>query len=149
MPIRKNPPFIMRKVDDVGIKQRKDDGYFDVASMCDVSDKDLTDYLELRKTERFLQLLSEELGIDKSELIQPKNKFGEIWVHPYVAINFAQWATADLALSTIKCVFEWVQDKTREALPVEDTFEDVDPEFTEWIRKAASFDPRKSKKTSK
>ena len=82
-------------------------------------------------------------------MIQPKNKFGEIWVHPYVAINFAQWATADLALSTIKWVFEWVQDKTREALPVEDTFEDVDPEFTEWIRKAASFDPRKSKKTSK
>lgn len=101
-----------------------------------------------RRTERFLRALSEELGIDQSELVQPENEKGERWVHPYVAINFAQWAGGELAVQTIKWVLQWFRDKVYETTEKEESFEDVDPKFTAWIQKAAKFDPRKLKKTS-
>lgn len=140
MPIRK-PKFIMREVAETGIKQRLTDGYFDVAAICDAYGKDFNDYLEMRKTEHFLRLLSEEIGIEESELIQPKNKSGEIWIHPQVAINFAQWAKPLLAVMIPKWVFEWMNGELSGKDPHE--FDDVDPKFREWIKKAASFDPRK------
>ncbi|MCH5243464.1 MAG: KilA-N domain-containing protein [Lentimicrobiaceae bacterium] len=93
MPVRKPKTlFTMRKLLDAGIRQRKSDDYFDVTAMCMACDKDLQDYMELHKTERFHALLSKELKLDGSELVEPKNKAGEIWVHPHVALNFAQWA---------------------------------------------------------
>ena len=138
----------MRILNNVGINQRRADSYFDIYLMCDAVEKDLPDYLDLRKTERFLRALSEELGIDQSELVQPENEKGERWVHPYVAINFAQWAGGELAVQTIKWVLQWFRDKVYETTEKEESFEDVDPKFTAWIQKAAKFDSRKLKKTS-
>ena len=140
MPIRK-PKFIMREIADTGIKQRLADGYFDVAAICDTYREDFNDYLEMGKTEQFLRLLSEEIGIEESELVQPKNKLGEIWIHPQVAINFAQWAKPYLAVMMPIWVFEWMNGELSGEDPHE--FDDIDPEFTGWIKKAANFDPRK------
>lgn len=143
MPIRK-PKFIMREVAETGIKQRLTDGYFDVAAICDAYGKDFNDYLEMRKTEHFLRLLSEEIGIEESELIQPKNKSGEIWIHPQVAINFAQWAKPLLAVMIPKWVFEWMNGEIHEDGEVDiHAFDHIDPEFTAAIKKAIDFDPRK------
>lgn len=140
MPIRK-PKFIMREVAETGIKQRLTDGYFDVAAICDAYGKDFNDYLEMRKTEHFLRLLSEEIGIEESELIQPKNKSGEIWIHPQVAINFAQWAKPLLAVMIPKWVFEWMNGELNSSLPKPAEIEDDD--FDRAIDMALAYKPRK------
>lgn len=46
----------MRILNNVGINQRRADSYFDIYLMCDAAEKDLPDYLDLRKTERFYGL---------------------------------------------------------------------------------------------
>lgn len=140
MPIRK-PKFIMREVAETGIKQRLTDGYFDVAAICDAYGKDFNDYLEMRKTEHFLRLLSEEIGIEESELIQSKNKSGEIWIHPQVAINFAQWAKPLLAVMIPKWVFEWMNGELNSSRPKPAEIEDDD--FDRAIDMALAYKPRK------
>jgi hypothetical protein len=150
MPVRKQK-FIMREVNEIEIKQRITDGYFNATAICEASDKDLVDYLELRKTTLFLKILSEETGIESAELIQPKNSTGEIWIHPQVAINLAQWATPYLAVKIPQWIFEWLKNeiKTTENTVDIHEFDDIDTEFTEWIRTAANYDPRKNKKGTK
>jgi hypothetical protein len=142
MPIRKSQ-IIMHELNGVGIKQREFDGYFDASAMCEVSERDFEEYLDLRKTKSFLIVLSEELNLPKTQLIRSKNTDGEIWMHPQVAINFAQWASPQLAVMIPLWVFEWMKSKTSETTPKRD-FENIDPEFTSWIEKAAKFDPRKN-----
>lgn len=138
MPVSK-ALFTMHELSDAGIRQRNVDGYFDVTAMCKACDKDLHDYLELRKTEKFLTLLSKELQLDGDDLVEPKNKAGDIWVHPHVAVNFAQWADPELAVKVPQWAFEWKHKKMK----TEEEFDDIDPEFDSWIDKAIKFDPRK------
>ena len=140
MPVRKPKTlFTMCKLSDAGIRQRKADGYFDVTAMCKVCEKDWHDYTELRKTEKFLALLSEELKLEAETLVEPKNKLGEIWAHPQVAVNFAQWADPELAVKVPQWAFDWKHKK----LKIEEEFDDIDPEFDSWMDKAVKFDPRK------
>ena len=146
MPIRRTS-YIWHTMNDEEYPQRIADGYFDAFAMCKAADKDIEDYLDLRKTELFLQALSEKTGIDKSELIQSKKGTKFTWVHPQVAINLAQWADPRLAVMVPIAVFEWMNRQThKEAEEVSHEFDDVDPEFTSWMKKAVEFDPRKSKK---
>ncbi len=141
MPIRKSQ-IIMRELNGIEIKQREFDGYFDASAMCEVSERDFEEYLELRKTQSFLRLLSKELDLPKAQLIRAKNAAGEIWLHPQVAINFAQWASPQLAVIIPIWVFDWLGSKTSHKNKA-DEFADVDPEFNRLIDKALAFDPRK------
>lgn len=147
-PIRKPKVRLIRHtMNDVTFDQRVADGYFNGSAMCRAADKDIEDYIELRKTELFLQALSDETGIDKSKLIQSNNRGKVTWVHPQVAINLAQWADPRLAVMIPIAVFEWMNRQAREETDVDlHEFDDVDPEFTSWVKKAVEFDPRKSKK---
>lgn len=146
MPIRRLS-YIWHTMNDVEFPQRIVDGYFDATAMCKAADKDIEDYLDLRKTELFLQALSEETGTDKSELLQYKKGAKFTWVHPLVAINLAQWANPRLAVMVPIAVFDWMNRQTHEETEeVSHEFDDVDPEFTSWIKKAVEFDHRKSKK---
>lgn len=145
--------YMKLKVNGEEINQRLSDGYINATEMCDVYSKDFVDYSQIRFTKRFLTELSRETKIDKSELIQDKGEGYDIWIHPQVAINLAQWISPKLAVMVPIWVYEWMNKQNTPA--VENTvttkskFTDYDPEFGKLIDQALSFDPRELKKTSK
>lgn len=151
MPTRKPKRlFEMKKVNRVEIRQRQSDGYIDAMAICDACEKEFTNYMQVRATKRFLHELAREIGIDESALVQKKNGIDEIWVHPYVAINLSQWASPKLAVKIPKWIFEWQskineQDNSHTEFVSSSgiKFEDIDPDFTVMIRKAAKFNPDK------
>lgn len=151
MPVRK-PRFIMREISDVKIRQRISDGYFDATAMCEASDMDLVDYLELTSTKKFLKVLSKETELKISDLVHSKDKDGAIWIHPNVALNLSQRAKPYIAIIIPKWVFEWMKKLNEENTPSENEFrttsgvkfEEIDPEFGSWIKKAAKFNPDKN-----
>jgi hypothetical protein len=114
--INKTPQFelalIDRNVDENIIQQRVMDGYINATALCKASNKSFADYSRLKNTEEFLNELSSDMGIPMSALIQQvrggKPELQGTWVHPQVAINLAQWASAKFAVLVSKWVFEWM-----------------------------------------
>lgn len=106
--------LIERKVEnsEIAINQRLLDGYIDATELCKASGKNFNDYSRLKSTGDFLNELSSDTGIPVSALIQSVRggyaRFQGTWVHPQVAINLAQWASAKYAVLVSKWVFEWM-----------------------------------------
>lgn len=114
--ISKTPQFelalIDRNVDSEVIQQRVLDGYINATALCKASGKSFADYSRLKNTEDFLRELSSDMGIPMSALIQQVRggtpELQGTWVHPQVAINLAQWASAKFSVLVSKWVFEWM-----------------------------------------
>ena len=91
--------------------QRKDNGYINATALCKACDRKIATYLRAETTKEFLSALSSEVQICTSELTLTIKGFGVqqgTWVHPYVAINLAQWASPKFAVAVSKWVFDWV-----------------------------------------
>ena len=121
----------MKKVNGIEIRQRLSDGYIDAMAICDACDKEFSDYAQIRFTKRFIAELSRETGIEETVLLQKSDDADEIWVHPQVAINISQWASPKLEVTV----------KSESTSGVK--FEDIDPDFTAMIGKAARYNPDK------
>lgn len=99
------------------IAQRATDGYINATAMCKAAGKAFADFERLASTQAFLQELSAEMGIPMSDLVQSKR--GGIpseqgtWVHPQVAINLAQWASARFAVLVSRWVLDWMTGADR------------------------------------
>ena len=106
---------------DVGdgyqIENRKSDGYINVTNLCKAGGKKFNDWKRLNKTFDFLEVLSTEVGIPTSVLIQigKGSKFTaagnpvsvqNTWVHPQVAINIAQWISPQFDVKVSSWVYE-------------------------------------------
>jgi hypothetical protein len=121
--INKTPQFelalIDRNVDEGIIQQRVMDGYINASALCKVSNKNFADYSRLKTTEEFLKELSADMGFPISALIQQikggKPELQGTWIHPQVAINLAQWASAKFAVLVSKWVFEWMSGNVPDA----------------------------------
>ena len=150
MPTRK-PKYNMKEINGIEINQRVSDGYLDATAMCDSCDKELDEYLNIRFTSRFINELSRSLGITETELIQFQEGNDEVWVHPMLAINLAQWCSVKLAVIIPQWVFDWMYEnvsqekEVKSENPPKNKFDDYDPQFGEWISKAIAYDPRKKK----
>lgn len=111
-PVQAALALIPREENGNLINQRIMDGYINATALCQASGKLIGHYLELASTKAFLQELSSDIGIPISELIQVvKGGIPEhqgTWVHPQVAINLGQWASAKFAVLVSKWVFEWM-----------------------------------------
>lgn len=68
------------------IEYRSDDGYINVTNLCVAGEKEFDVWNNLEETKRYLQILSEYVT---GMLIKIEND--DIWVHPQVAVNIAQW----------------------------------------------------------
>ena len=109
--------LIHRKLNEVTVDQRQEDGYFNATAMCKAAGKQFAHYLENDATKKFLKVLAAKLGIpiDKGNptLIEVRAGSpatgGGSWIHPKVAINLAQWASVDFAV----LVTDWVEDYWR------------------------------------
>lgn len=97
--------------------QRRDNGYINATALCKAAGKLCRDYFRATPTKPFLSELSRMCEIRTSDLKIVIRGF-EIqqgtWVHPYVAINLAQWASPKFAVAVSKWVFEWMSGKARE-----------------------------------
>ena len=96
------------------IEYRNSDGYINITQLCRAAGKgkEFKRWKEYSKTKPFLEALSHRTLRAVSDLIHvskgggDKNKEHKTWVHPYVAINIAQWASPDFAAQVCIWVFE-------------------------------------------
>jgi hypothetical protein len=103
------------------IQQRESDGYINATAMCKATGKLWAHYMENGSTKEFLQELSLTIGIPiiknsncpsqgQLELIQSETgRYGGTWIHPYIAINLAQWCSAAFAVQVSKWVIDWFE----------------------------------------
>lgn len=90
----------------------REDGYINATMLCKESDGKLfADYKRKKKTQLYLQTLSDYLKISVSELIDIKQggspKLQGTWVHPYIATNLAQWISSTFAIKVSMWIDEW------------------------------------------
>ena len=101
------------------IEQRLDDGFINATAMCKAAGKLLADYTRLRSTQEFLGALGGSMGIPIDRLVLTigtgPNEHRGTWVHPQVAINLAQWLSAEFAVLVSKWVFEWLSGQSSTA----------------------------------
>jgi hypothetical protein len=110
--------LISRDFHGARIRQRSSDGYLDATAMCKASGKLFTGYKRLKSTQEFLAELSDFLIKNPVMLISITEQNQQLiqtiqggtpeeqgtWVHPYVAINLAQWCSPIFAV----IVTDWV-----------------------------------------
>lgn len=115
--------LINHSLDNNLVCQRKDNGYINATALCKACDRKIATYLRAETTKEFLSALSSEVQICTSELTLTIKGFGVqqgTWVHPYVAINLAQWASPKFAVAVSKWVFDWFNGrKSTEVEPAE------------------------------
>lgn len=94
------------------IYQRPQDGYINATAMCRASGKRWNDYYSTGPTTAFLKALASETGITVSDLAQSHRggdpRLQGTWVHPQVAINLAQWCSAEFAVKVSQWVYDWM-----------------------------------------
>ena len=115
--------LINHSLDNNLVCQRKDNGYINATALCKACDRQVNTYFRAQSTKEFLSALSSETQICVSELTLTIKGFGVqqgTWVHPYVAINLAQWASPKFAVAVSKWVFDWFNgQKSPEVEPAE------------------------------
>jgi hypothetical protein len=93
------------------IEHREEDGYINVTNLCKAGGKQFKHWKSIQKTKAFLRVLSTEVGIPTSGLINI-NKGGNdknkqcTWVHPQIAINIAQWISPQFDVKVSGWVYE-------------------------------------------
>ncbi len=116
-------PLIQRKHANTLITQRAKDGYINATAMCKAANRPWSRYWEVKTSKEFADVLSADLGIPISELIQSVSggipELQGTWVHPQVAIHLAQWLSPQFAVQVTQWVFEWISGgpKIVERLP--------------------------------
>lgn len=98
------------------IPQRVSDNYMDATAMCQATGKRFNDYTRLQTTQDFLAELEADAGIPATGLIQivrggTPDKQGT-WVHPFVAVNLAQWCSPRFAVFVSRLFIHWLRTNT-------------------------------------
>jgi hypothetical protein len=97
------------------IRQRSKDGYINATAMCRAAGREWSKYRELKATREFLPALGLDLRLTEVQLIigsygapggDPRNQ--GTWVHPQIAIDLAQWLSADFKIKVTRWVMEWM-----------------------------------------
>lgn len=92
------------------------DGYVNATKLCQSGGKFLSNWIQNKKTKEYLNILSSNIDIPVSKLIQKlldykscKNGERHTWVHPHVATNIAQWISVNFAVKVSIWIDEWKQ----------------------------------------
>ena len=90
--------------------ENRDDGYINVTNLCKAGNKEFKAWNRTEKTQSFLKALSRSVNINTDLLIQSitggKNEDRKTWVHPYVAINIAQWISPQFDVKMSSWIYE-------------------------------------------
>lgn len=94
------PQFSMMIISNVTVHARFSDHYVNALEMCQAVDKSFSTWLEMESTKELIVLLSRDLKLSKSRLIES----GE-WIHPDLAIQLAGWISQSIALT----ISRWIR----------------------------------------
>jgi hypothetical protein len=98
------------------IQQRLTDGYINATAMCKAAGKEWNHYQANASAKAFLTALQGSPGISGHPIVQSiltgPNEHRGTWVHPQVAINLAQWLSAEFAVLVSEWVLEWMTGKS-------------------------------------
>ncbi len=113
---------------------RRKDGFINLTQMCKANGKRLDNYLRLKQTNEYIEVLSRSLtseGTGQNSVLDTiqggsPNEQGT-WGHPTLAINLARWISAEFAVWCDQNIFtliatgksELIQQPTQIALPPE------------------------------
>lgn len=116
---------MVRSIDNYKILQRTKDGYFDANSLLqqwnkENSKKEINKFLNLNRTQEFISTIHDmESPVDKSRIGEYQSvsikkgrntKRGktpdEVWMHPYLFIDFAMWLNPAFKYHVIKFVHD-------------------------------------------
>ena len=120
--------------ENVGIRQRKSDGYVSLTDIAQTRGKFAADYLKIKTTKEFLQALSADLGIPEMCRSDTESSYDDLhnctgqgfqalvviyqganhelqgtWVHPDVGIDACQWVNVQMRIwanRTLRTVIE-------------------------------------------
>jgi hypothetical protein len=108
---------IKHQVEGKFVPQRAVDGYVDASAMCKAVNKNFENYRKLAATGEFLQELGLATSLAPERLVQTFHDgfLTEVWVHPEVAINLAQWCSPKFAVAVAMWVRDWMAGKTKVA----------------------------------
>lgn len=134
-------------VNGIKVEQRVVDGFINGTAMCVAHGKDIYEWFRSRETIKLLEALAIDLtltinpGISRNSSIaaisaaypqlvvskrgSPENG-GGTWLHPYLALQLAQWCNQVFALQVSRWVCEWVTSGQK-PLKV-----DLDREYKAW-----------------
>lgn len=99
---------VLCRVGQWELARREGDRYVDATRLCKAAGKLWADYARLKGTEEFLEALAGDMGIPISRLVQVRkgNVAGDnsgagqgTWIHPRVAMHFAQWVSPKFAVA--------------------------------------------------
>lgn len=114
---QKEAKVIMHEIHGVQIGQRKIDGYINATAMCKAGGKKLNDYLRLKSTKEYFQVLSADTGIpvsgsDKGSglVILTGGNFDEqdTWVHFEIAVDLGKWISPQFRVAVNRWVVQWM-----------------------------------------
>lgn len=134
----KTSVIMARKMGDYLVHQRTKDGYFDASSLLnqwnlirDNPERKMLRFLESPKTKEFINTLI----IDAEETPSAQMHFGdfqafiikkgrntqkgrtndEVWMHPYLFIDFSMWLNPKFKLSVIKFIYDQLIEQRKKA----------------------------------
>lgn len=97
------------------ITQREEDGFINATAMCKAAGKEWSHFNSNASTKAFLEALEGSLGIPGDQIVQSiatgPNEGRGTWVHPQVAVNLAQWLSAEFAVKVSQWVVEWMSGR--------------------------------------
>lgn len=105
--------YIIHEFNHSPIKQRRVDGYFDATAMCKAAGRRWSDYHRRETTRSFIneilpvvQICTTAQNQEIIKTIQGGHPHEQgTWIHPYLAINLAQWCSPQFAVQVTKWVF--------------------------------------------
>ncbi|MER8864789.1 KilA-N domain-containing protein [Mesorhizobium sp. M0751] len=111
--------LIPHKAQGTIIYQRPKDGYINATAMCQAAGKEWSGYRRLATSADYLAALESVLQINRTDLVQSISggdpRLQGTWVHPQVAINLAQWCSAEFAVKVSQWVYDWMSGKGKPA----------------------------------
>ena len=93
--------FLIEEFSGKNIRIRDTDGYVNASDICKVKPGKLpANYFENKTSKKFIKQLSITIGIPIVSLINKINggKTPGTWIHPRLAVDFARWVSAELAV---------------------------------------------------
>lgn len=95
---------------NITISRRSSDGSVNLTQLCQAGGKYIANWAGLAKSQAFLRVLSESIGMSIDNLISYEiagKTERATWGHPQVAINIAQWISPEFDVKSLNGFMSW------------------------------------------
>lgn len=121
--------LISRSWNGTPIQRRTTDGYVNATAMCKANGKEWKHYFETDRAHRYLDALSESVGIPTdllfSSITTGSNDGRGTWIHPQLAVDLARWISAPFAVWMDSWFLEELSGRVSQVREVQPQLPDV------------------------